>query len=155
MVRPLLLAAALLLPGPLAAEEPPPPTPEVLAQASDWLLGRWTYEERVDLPGVGRGLARAVMEFRADGTMAMTGTFTPEGAHEPDPRLGGRMTATWWIEQADPLGLRVRLEEVTVTEGEAPPRPGGLAIEVMNLQIRPDGTLYDFDDGIGWRRQGS
>ncbi len=154
MFRPIALVLALLLPGATWAEPPSTP-PEILAEASAWLVGDWTYEARVDLPDLGPGLTRMALEFRADGTMEMTGSFTPDGAAEPVPELSGLMTATWWMELADTLGIRVRLEEVMVTEGDAPPRPGDLVIEVMNLNIRPDGTLYDVDDGIAWQRQGS
>jgi hypothetical protein len=63
------------------------------------------------------------------------------------------MTAGWWIENASDLGMRVRLEEVMVSEGGEAPRPGDLVTEVMNLNIGRDGSLSDVDDGLTWRRR--
>jgi hypothetical protein len=154
MVRPLALAlaAALLLPCGAFAE--PPRAPEaVLSAASLWLVDDWGFEERIDHPDHGPGLARGRLEFRADATMEMTAGFTPCGHSEPPPDLTFRMTAGWWIENASDLGMRVRLEEVMVSEGGEAPRPGDLVTEVMNLNIGRDGSLSDVDDGLTWRRR--
>ena len=156
MFRPVLLALSLLLPVLLppvvALAEPPRATPEARAQASDWFIGHWAHQSHLDAPDFGPGLLRADMVVRADRTLELTGSFTQDGATIPATSL--RMTATWWMEDADPLGLRVRLENDIYIEDGAPPQSGGLETNVMNLEIRPDGTLVDFDDGITWTRRG-
>ncbi len=101
--RSLALALALLLPGAVLATEPPPPSPEALAQASDWFVGRWVHEGRVEPPDLGPGLARVAMEVRADRSIEMSGAFTPDGAAAPVTDF--RMTGTWRVEDADSLRL--------------------------------------------------
>jgi hypothetical protein len=153
MFRPLYLALALLLPGGVNADQPPAAS-ETLAQASSWLVGRWITSDDERLPGAGRGTMNGVMEVRADGTLLITGEFWPEGASHPRADLGGGMTATWRMEDAEPNRLRLRLDDIWVTEGDAAPRPGGTHLQVMDLGIQPDGSLYDIEGQFHWQRQG-
>jgi hypothetical protein len=151
MFRPILLALSLLLPAAAIATPPPPSTPEALAQASDWFVGHWFHESHLAPPDYGPGTVRADMEVRPDRSIEMSGTFTPDGATAPMTSF--HMTATWWMERAEPAGLRVRLEETMYSEDGGPPQPGDLVVDVMNLLIQPDGTLVDRDDGIPWTRE--
>ena len=154
MFRPvaLVLAAALLVPCSGSAE-PPRASEAVLAAASHWIEGDWAFEEWIDNPDHGSGLARATLRFRADGTMELAADFVPGDGSVPPDDLAFRMTGTWWVEDASHLDMRVHLEDVLIFEGRAAPRLDDLETNVMNLVIEPDGSLTDIDDGITWSRR--
>lgn len=144
--------ASLLLATPALAEPPAAP-PAVLSAYSDWLVGHWTHHEDGDMPGYGPGRMVVTLDLLADGRLDMTGTFTPYGVSAPVPELGGRMAATWRMEDAGDPDLRVRLDNVLVADGTAPLQPDPDPIQVMHLVIGVEASLYDPDLGIIWTRE--
>ncbi len=146
LIRPLALALALLTPAFAVADT----RPEVLAQASEWVVGRWTTQD-----GEPGGTMRAVMEIRADGTLVVLGEFWPAGASAPRADLGGSMIAAWRMEEASSTRLLLDLSDAWVQDGTGPRRPAGPHMETMDLGIQPDGSLYDLDGALLWQRQGS